>query len=975
MRKQKGLWAKRVFVICLTLLCVLSAVYDAATANATMINNALGVQTFRVVESQADAGVDTNYFPTEYDSPEKLFEAAAQLCRQAEAEGLVLLTNENNALPLPAGAKISFFAQGAVNPNFGSTGSSAASTEVCVSFRDAFEQEGFSVNASLWDWYAGKAKGLRINTVDGLVKTYTVNELPWNDVLAAQQDGFAAYGDAAIVVLSRDSGEGFDVSTQGSDGKNGSYLSLTEQEEAMLRGLTELKASGAFQRVIVLLNGAVPMQMDFLFDASISLDACLWIGNLGMAGTRGVADVLAGKVNPSGRLTDTYVRDSFSSPAMASWRLNDKGIFAQTYTNADAMGLNSSQKYYGVYAEGIYVGYRYYETRYEDAVSGQPGAGSYDYDAVVAFPFGHGLSYTSFDYSGFSVAEDTAEGMYTVSLTVENTGNAPGRETVQVYLQKPYIDGGTEKASVELVGFAKTALLQPGKSETVTIAVNRESFRSYDAYGAGTYILDPGDYYLAVGKSAHDALNNILAKKGLTPDGTGGGMTAPGDKFLAAVALHMDRLDAETYAVSAETGKAIGNLFDFTDINRYENRGENSVTYVSRANWEGTWPKAPIKLSVAGDGMLADLQSHKALPDDARAVSPAYNVPSGSQLIALRGLPYDHSAWDILLDQLTYEEQALLISNAAFGTSTLDSIALKESKASDGPTAVSGSITSVSFPSEGIWASSWDVELIQKIGDLLAEDARMNGVDTLYAPGINIHRTPFGGRAHEYFSEDPFLTAQAAMAEIAGMQQKGVVAVLKHYAFNDEEAARNGICVWLNEQAAREIYLLPFEYAMRPSSGSAWGAMSSFNRAGALWTGASSALQIALARGEWDFQGYFITDMASSNGALFMTYDDGVFNGTDLFLGSGSKTALKEWKSSILFRQRVREAVHRVLYVTVNHSAVMNGVSPTSRVIPVMPWWQMALLAALILSAVLAAVGLTMCIVQLIREKRSCVKT
>ena len=350
-------------------------------------------------------------------------------------------------------------------------------------------------------------------------------------------------------------------------------------------------------------------------------------------------------------------------------------------------------------------------------------------------------------------------------------------------------------------------------------------------------------------------------------------------------------------------------------------------------------------------------------------------MPSGSQLIALRGLPYDHSAWDILLDQLTYEEQALLISNAAFGTSTLDSIALKESKASDGPTAVSDSVTSISFPSEGIWASSWDTELIRKIGDLLAEDARMNGVDTMYAPGINIHRTPFGGRAHEYFSEDPFLTAQAAMAEIAGMQQKGVVAVLKHYAFNDEEAARNGICVWLNEQAAREIYLLPFEYAMRPSVGSALGAMSSFNRAGTLWTGASSALQIALARGEWDFQGYFITDMASSNGALFMTYDDGVFNGTDLFLGSGSKTALKEWKSSIPFRQRVREAVHRVLYVTVNHSAVMNGVSPTSQVIPVMPWWQMALLAALILSAVLSAVGLTMCIVQMIRDKRSCAQT
>ncbi len=971
MRKQKGQWAKRMFVICLTVLCVLTAAYDVSTANSAMINNALGVQTFRVVESQADAGFDANYYPADYSSPEKLFEAASQLCRETEAEGLVMLTNENGALPLPAGAKVSFFAQGAVYPNFGSTGSSAASTDICVSFRDAFERAGFSVNAGLWDWYKSKATGLRINTVDGLAKTYTVNELPWSDVLSAQQDSFASYGNAAIVVLSRDSGEGFDVSTRGSDGKNGSYLSITAQEEALLQGLTALKASGVFQRVVVLLNGAVPMQMDFLFDPSISVDACLWIGNLGMTGTLGVADVLAGAVNPSGRLSDTYTKDSFSSPAMASWRHNDKGVFAQVYANANEMNLNSSQKYYGVYVEGIYVGYRYYETRYEDVVTGRPGSGSYDYDAVVAFPFGHGLSYTSFEYSDFTVSSSAEDRICTVSVTVANTGSVPGREAVQVYLQKPYLDGGVEKAAVELAGFAKTRQLQPGEKETVSIEVRQESFRSYDASGAGTYILDPGDYYLAVGKNAHDALNNILSKKGLSMDSAGGRMTAPGSGALAAVALHMDRLDAETFAISRETGEKITNLFDFSDINRYPNRGDNSVVYVSRSDWEGTWPKDSIRLAVAGEGMLADLQSHKALPDDPHAISPAYNVSSGSQLIALRGLPYDHSAWGILLDQLTYEEQALLVSNASFGTSTLDSIALKASKASDGPTAVSGSITSISFPSEGIWASSFDADLIRRIGDLLAEDARMNGVDTMYAPGINIHRSPFGGRTHEYFSEDPFLTARAAVAEVEGMQGKGVVAVLKHYAFNDVEAARNGICIWLNEQAAREIYLFPFEYAMRPSLGGAGGAMSSFNRAGALWTGASSALQIALARGEWDYQGYFITDMASSNGALFMTYDDGVMNGTDLFLGSGSKTALKEWKSSVPFRQRVREAVHRVLYVTLNRSAVMNGVSPTSRVIPVTPLWQTALLAALILSAALAALGLAFCLAQVIRKRRS----
>ena len=301
---------------------------------------------------------------------------------------------------------------------------------------------------------------------------------------------------------------------------------------------------------------------------------------------------------------------------------------------------------------------------------------------------------------------------------------------MQIYLQKPYIEGGLEKASVALAGFTKTKLLQPGESETVRVTVNGEFFRTYDAVDAQTYVLDPGDYYLAAGYNAHDALNNILASQGFSPESTGGRMTAAGNASLAAVALHLDQRDAVTYAVAAETGEPITNLFDFADINRYEHRGDNQVTYLSRADWAGTWPKKPVKLSVATEGMMSDMASHKPLPNDPEAVSPPYNIDSGSQLIAMRGLPYDHSTWDILLDQLTYEEQALLVTNAAFGTSALDSIALKETKASDGPTAVSASITAVSFPNEGIWASSFDVELIERIGDFLAEDARLNGVDT-----------------------------------------------------------------------------------------------------------------------------------------------------------------------------------------------------------------------------------------------------
>lgn len=961
--------SKIVFVVCATLLCVLIAGYDVALANATIINNALHAKTYKEVSIGSSENIDSEYFKSDYTDKNDYIKDVSEFCRKLESEGLVLLTNENNALPLPAKAKVSFFAQGSVTLNYGSSGSSATDTDTYGSLKDAFESKDFSVNADLWQWYKSRTNNLRKNTVEGLVKTYTVNESEWSDVRAVNSENFANYGDAAIVTLSRDSGEGFDVSTRGSDGIDGSYLSLTRQEEDLLKGLTSLKASGIFERIIVLLNSAVPIQLDFLFDSGIKIDACLWVGNVGMTGALGIADVFAGDVNPSGRLTDTFCRDNFSSPAMASWILNNNGIFSQEYGNAAQYNLNSSQKHYGVYVEGIYVGYRYYETRYEDYVTGKDKSGEYDY-SEVAFPFGHGLSYTSFSYGDFTVTEND-EKSFNVSVKVTNTGNKAGREVVQIYLQKPYIQGGVEKASVELVGFTKTGELAAGKDETVNITVNKEVFKSYDALTAKTYVMDAGKYYLAAGTDAHDALNNLLALKGFSPENTENRMTAAGNKDLAAVALQLEGTDTVTYSKSVETGVKITNQFDFADINLYENRGSNKVTYLSRSDWQGTWPKGKVELNVASTAMMQDLSSHKKIQEDNAQKPPEYNVQSGSLLITLRGLDYDHEAWDKLLNQLTYEEMALLISNAAFGTSTLDSISLKETKASDGPTAVTGSVTGTSFPSEGIWASTFDTEMIEKVGDFLAEDARLNGVDTMYAPGMNIHRTPFGGRAHEYFSEDPYLTATAAIAEVRGMKKKGVIGVLKHFAFNDEESARNGICIWLNEQSAREIYLLPFEYAMRPSMGGAIGAMSSFNRAGTLWTGASRALQMTVSREEWNYQGYFITDMASSNGALFMTYDDGIFNGTDLFLGSGSKTALKEWKNSVAFKNRVREATHRVLYVTVNYSAAMNGVTPNKRYVSIMPWWQVTLIVAIVVVGVAALSGLIIYFVTLFKNEYS----
>lgn len=951
---------KRLFLGFGTTVAILIPGLSVARANAKMINHALDIKDYKIVNVGDTNPEESIYFKSDYKSLEEVKAAGEKLVEEVEANGLVLLENKNNALPLTmTNPKVSVFGNGAVSFNY-TPSLSGGSVKVSEykSIKQSLEAAGCQVNETVWDYYKNNGGTGRSNSVDGLVKTYLINEAAWNAVNNATSSSFANYKDAAIVVLTRDSGEGFDVSTKGSDGRNGMYLGLSNEELDLLKGLSTLKASGTFDRVIVLLNSSCPIELNFLNDNTIDVDAIMWIGNAGGFGLEAVGKALVGQINPSGKLTDTYVKEALSSPAMASWAATDSGIFAQEYINANDYSLNSTSKYYGVYVEGIYVGYRYYETRYEDSVLLRDGVGNYNYDNDVAFPFGHGLSYTSFTYDNFSVNENTETKSFAVSVKVTNNGDKAGREVVEVYGQKPYTPGGLEKASIELMGFKKTKALNPGESEVVTIDVKKEQFKSYDNVTNKTYILDSGDYYLTVGHNAHDAINNILGKKG----------KSLGNSNLAQLVFHQNELDKVTYAKSNATNKEITNQLDDFDINVYKNRGNNQVTYVSRNNWNNTFPTSKVTLSV-NDQMVNDLNSHKEIKEEEGIKEHAYNSGAGNSLINLRGLPYDHELWDNLLDQMTYEEQALLITNGAFGTSSIDSISLKGTKASDGPNYITSTKTNVSFPSEGIWASSFDTELLYKIGDYLAEDARINEIDTLYAPGINIHRTPFIGRSHEYFSEDPLLSGVMSMNEIKGMENKGVVSVAKHFAFNDEDSARNGICIWLNEQAAREIYLLPFEYTIGKAYGNGHGCMSGFNRAGTAWVGAANALQNVIAREEWGFEGYFITDMASSNGALYMTFDDGIMAGTDIYLGSGSKTALKPYKTSLTFKNKVRDATHRILYVQVNYSCAMNGLSANSKIVNITPWWDTLLLIVSITSGIIAILSLAFVFIPLKKKK------
>lgn len=962
---------RKVAVSFLTLTVVFGSLLDVGKANASVVNNFLGIassSTGDVAYSAADR------FPSDYHTNEEITAYAKSVVEEVEGEGLVLLKNENNALPLDKGDKVSTVLQNSVNLSYGASGSSAVASDGYIDLKTALEAVDLEVNETLWNFYKTDSNAtsstykpsIKLNqTVNKM--TYKANTLPWSLYSDAAKNSIAKT-DTALVVIGRASGEGKDVSALASDGIDGSYLSLTQAEVEILQQLTSMKKAGDIDKIVVLLNTALAFRTDFINGDTdgIDVDACMWIGNVGITGINAVCKALVGDINPSGKLSDTYVKDNFSSPAMASQMLNDNGYFSAKYPDASSQLESSTQYYYGAYTEGIYVGYRYYETRYEDRVLENQNVGTYDYGKTVSYPFGYGLSYTSFEFSDYSV-EEKENGDYEISVTVTNTGDVSGKEVVQVYLQKPYTEydksTGIEKASVELVGFGKTKLLAKDESEIVKVSVEKESLKTYDSYGYETYILEAGDYYLAIGSSAHDALNNILAAKGKT---TEDGMDKNGNISFAKKIGENITLDTTTYSVSKETGEKITNQLDFCDMNLYDTTKNNSVTYVTRNNWTGTWPTSKVTFTLTSQ-MLEDLKSNKKIADD-DAEMPEYGKNYNLSVSDLVGIDFVEGAekFDKLIAQMTFAEMSNLVSNAYFGTVGIASINLPQTKADDGPTGVSGATSTdgVSFPSEGIWASSFNIEVIEKVGDALAEEARAAGDVGMYLPGVNIHRTPFGGRVHEYFSEDPYLSGIACEAEVKGVQKKGVVPFVKHFVFNEQEDNRNGVGVWLNEQSAREIYLKVYEYAVSPSHGNAHGVMSSFNRAGCIWVGASSNLQENILRKEFGFDGVILTDMASGNGLFYMTYGDAFMSGTDLFLGAGSETALENYASNAAFCNKIAEATKRYVYVVANFTAVDLGIVKV-----IVPFWQVILVVVVSVCALIGTASVGMLIIYYIKKR------
>lgn len=965
------------------LLALAFFVNVVANENAGQLNAFLGIPTTKTAYvGEGEPGPYPRYFESAYESIADLKAAGLAKVQEVEAEGAVLLKNDGATLPLQS-KQVSLFGATAISPVYGGTGSGAVSAEAAPSYLEAMTAAGLEVvNTPVLDWYEQEEYGREFSHGD-------INEASWKRLLKSDVADSFGHGETAIFVIGRIGGEANDLrSVDHNDGRNGDYLRINKAEGRILKGLKGLKDEGKLASIVVLINSSNPISADFLQDEDFGVDAALWVGSVGETGLFAVADILAGKVNPSGSLPDTWWMDNLSNPAMANF-----GLY--TYEGADAYDFGSSPRpftSYVVYQEGMYLGYRYTETRYEDVVLGTPKVGDFVYEDTVAYPFGFGLSYTDFSVGDFHLSEtgEGAEKQYLLEATVENIGKAPGKKTVQVYAQKPYTDydreHGIEKAAVELVGYAKTDILAPGEKAQVQVEVPAYFLTSYDTFGTGHFILSEGTHYFATGANAHEALNHILAAKGKDVDD---GMTAEGDASLVQ-SIDLD-FDAETFAKSYGTGEAVKSRFATADINRYEGRGDNEVAYISRSDWEGTvqmftpdddgYNTNFIQLTMT-EQMAKDLVlDDEDLPKDDGNWPVMGSDASSHQLIDLRvdadgqALPFDDPKWEELLDQLSYEQLSRLTAVGLRMTININEIGKPETLDHNGPSGVTqpygvGSnglarhrddpdkdMFGTAYPSNGIMAATFNDKLVEEVGELIGEDAMWAGYAGFYGTGLNLHRTPYSGRVFEYYSEDSLLTALIATPEVRGIQSKGVYVYNKHFVLNDQEQQRQGLGTWVNEQALRELYLRAFEWPIIKADAKC--VMTAFNRLGPIWAGAMPELLLDWLRGEAGMSGFAVTDMYDG---IYMSKPHEVLAGNDIpdnypgVTGTSSTAGADDGGLGREFAaygpegtqpiaqiaRAMREASHRLLY-TVVHSRGMDGLSPDIRLVSVVPWWSTTL--------------------------------
>lgn len=765
------------------------------------------------------------------------------------------------------------------------------------------------------------------------------------------------------------------------------YYELNETELSVVK-----KAEEISNKVIVIINSPSALAIDEL-KKDDKVNAILQIGGAGALGAKSIGNILSGKVNPSGKLADTYAASSYSSAAYKS-----SGTVA--YTNADdilsaadsVLGVGSGGTKYTVFNEGIYIGDKYYETRYEDCVLNKGNAASsvgvykskssWNYSDEVSYPFGYGLSYTSFEEKILSC--NVTDGIVSMSVEVKNTGTLAGKHVVQLYVQSPYTDydkeNRVEKSAIQLVNFAKTKELKAGESQTVNIKMDMYNVASYDYANAKGWILDEGDYYFAIGNSAHDALNNVLAKKGAT------NIDGESDSSLVHLwhnsefTLLKDNEFTENgfttqnglYHNNTETETT--NRLDSADLNNLI--GANTVNYLSRSDWNATWPKGNQAFTVTKD--MIDRIAFKSTYNKGEAVGDkyTYGADSAYNITMVMGKEYDDEMWELILNQLTVEEMIATVGKNFGAIDPVLGLNFPGTNDNDGvgsgpcvsyltdydtdSTVIDGekkysSVSPRMYPSQTVEASTFNQELIYRLGEVMSEDCFYTGMTTLWGPGLNLHRHPYSGRNFEYFSEDSMLTYILGAQITAGVQSNGVICGPKHFAFNDQETDRYGFAVYTNEQAGRENSLRAFEGAVAVAK--AKNLMTSLNRIGCDWVGVSTALQNDILRNEWGFDGYTITDNALEP---YMCGRSIALGNDKLMLlpgndrsGELNKQALLE--DDVLFGA-VRESCHRILYVYANSKA-LNGVSSSSFIKKVTPWWKTVIINVDVMLGCLTALG------------------
>ena len=830
--------------------------------------------------------------------------ASTELCEDIAEEGIVLLDNDGT-LPLAKNSKLNVFGWASTNPCYGGTGSGALSDAYpTVSLLDGLTNAGFELNTELSDFYTDYRADRP--EVGMWAQDWTLPEpeaAQYSDGLLANAKAFS---DTAMVVITRVGGEGADLPTDVSqvtydaghsynDFEAGEhYLQLSKTEKDMV----DLVCKN-FDNVVVVYNGANAMELGWVKDYS-QIKSVIWCAGTGQSGFNALGSILCGDVNPSGRSIDTFVYDLTKTP---TW--NNFGNFI--YDNMDEFAATSfgaeTIPAFVNYVEGIYVGYKFYETA---AVEGL-----IDYDKTVVYPFGHGLSYTTFEQTLNSVTE--SNGVVTVDVTVTNKGNTAGKDVVEVYYNPPYTNGGIEKASANLIDFAKTDILEPGASENVQITFNTEDMASYDAHGKGCYVLEAGDYVISINSDSHTVIDSKTINVGS---------------------------EVVYDANNARSTDAVAATNEFADA-------EGNVTYLSRADGFANYAEAtaaPASMSMPAEYKETFYNNSNWDPADfnnADDVAPTTGAKNGLQLVDMVGVDYDDAKWDTFLDQLTMSDMDSLIALGGYQSVAVPSIGKVQAIDCDGPASINNNFTqqgSIGFPSAVMIAATWNTDLGYSFGEAIGKMADDMDVSGWYAPAMNIHRSAFAGRNFEYYSEDGVLSGKIASNAVKGSQDQGVYAFMKHFALNDQETNRCGmLCTWASEQAIREIYLKPFETCVKEADCHA--VMSSFNYIGNTYAGNNPNLLNNVLRGEWGFVGMVLTDYYGVYG--YQDSDHLIRNGGDFCLVNyDTETNHLTDTTSATAQLCARQACKNILYTVVNSRAYY-----AENLNPGMPNWEKVMIA------------------------------